>query len=151
MRPEFLAAEPQPQAFDPDWYPYRKIRECKRKTSLFFYHVIPTDITVYVSDKIFRFPGRNLKPLHVSAKGIPDPKWSLYVSRKKFVISESRLIEGKNIMYNVLEQMGKLLRFKYTIAFKNFPHLLGFLKITCDLISGSSRRTASAIRGTVFA
>ena len=27
-----IAAEPQPQAFDPDWYPYRKIRECKRKT-----------------------------------------------------------------------------------------------------------------------
>jgi hypothetical protein len=28
------------------------------------------------------------------------------------------LIEGRNIIYNVLEQMGKLLRFKYTIAFK---------------------------------
>ena len=39
-----IAAEPQPQAFDPDWYPYRKIRECKRKTLLFFYHVIPTEI-----------------------------------------------------------------------------------------------------------
>ena len=26
-------------------------------------------------------------------------------SRKKFVISESRLIEGRNIIYNVLEQM----------------------------------------------
>ena len=35
---------------------------------------------------------------------------------KNFVISESRLIERKNIIYNVLEQMGKLLRFKYTIA-----------------------------------
>ena len=38
------AAEPQPQAFGPGWYPHRKIREYKRKTSLFFYHVIPTDI-----------------------------------------------------------------------------------------------------------
>jgi hypothetical protein len=66
--------------------------------------------------KIFCFPGRNLKPLNVSEKGIPDPKWALYVSRKKFVISESRLIEGRNIIYNVLEQMGKLLLFKYTIA-----------------------------------
>ncbi len=27
------------------------------------------------------------------------------VSRKKFIISESRLIEGRNIIYNVLEQM----------------------------------------------
>ena len=44
LRLEILAAEPQPQAFDSDWYSYRKIRECKRKTSLFFYHVIPTDI-----------------------------------------------------------------------------------------------------------
>ena len=35
---------------------------------------------------------------------------------KKFVISESRLIEGRNIIYNVLEQMGKLLHFKYIIA-----------------------------------
>ena len=39
-----IAVEPQPQAFDPDWYPHSKIREYKRKTSLFFYHVIPTDI-----------------------------------------------------------------------------------------------------------
>ena len=39
-----IAAEPQPQAFDPDWHPYRKIRDYKRKTSLFFYHVISTDI-----------------------------------------------------------------------------------------------------------
>ena len=27
------------------------------------------------------------------------------VSRKKFIISESRLIEGRNIIYNVLQQM----------------------------------------------
>ena len=27
------------------------------------------------------------------------------VSRKKFIISESRFIEGRNIIYNVLEQM----------------------------------------------
>ena len=35
----------------------------------------------------------------------------------------------------------------------NFPDLLGFLKITCDLMSGRSRshnsRIAAAIRGTV--
>ena len=36
---------------------------------------------------------------------------------KKFVISESRLIEGKNIIYNVLVRAnGKLVSFKYTIA-----------------------------------
>ena len=116
LRLEFLAAaaEPQPQAFDPDWYPYRKIRECKHKHR--FFSTTSFLLILYVSDKISRFPGRNLKPLHVSEKGITGPKWSLYVSPKKFVISESRLIEGRNIICNVLEQMGKLLRFKYTIA-----------------------------------
>ena len=108
------AAEPQPQAFDPGWYPHRRIRECKREHR--FFSTTSFLLILYVSGKIFRFAGRNLKPLHVSAKGIPDPKWSLYPSRKKFVILESRLIEGRNIIYNVLEQMGKLLRFKYTIA-----------------------------------
>ena len=50
LRLEFLAAAAAAAAtaaaaaFDPGWYPHRKIRECKRKTSLFFYHVIPTDI-----------------------------------------------------------------------------------------------------------
>ena len=76
-----IAAEPQPQAFDPDWYPYRKIRECKCKTSIFFYHVI--SMILYVCSKIFRFSGSNPKPLHVSAKGIPGPKWSLYGLPKK--------------------------------------------------------------------
>jgi hypothetical protein len=62
-----------------------------------------------MSSKIFRFPGSNPKPLYVSANGILGPKWSPYVlPKKKFVIMESRLIEGKNIIYNVLEQMESL-------------------------------------------
>ena len=66
-------------------------------------------LILYVSSKIFRFPGSNPKTLYVSANGIPGPKWSLYVfPKKKFVISISRLIEGENIIYNVLEQMESL-------------------------------------------
>ena len=29
------AAEPQPQAFDPGWYPHRRIKECKREHRFF--------------------------------------------------------------------------------------------------------------------
>ena len=117
-----------------------------------FFSTTSFPLILYASDKIFRFPGRNLKPLHVSAKGIPDPKWSLYVSRKKFAISESRLIEGDNIIYNVLRANGKAFTLQVYNCL-NFPRLLGFLKITCDLMSDrsrNSRRTAAAIRGTVF-
>ncbi len=76
-----IAAEPQPQAFDPDWYPYRKIREYKRKTSLF--STTSFLLILYVPSKIFRFPGSNPKPLHVSSKGISGPKWSLHGLPKK--------------------------------------------------------------------
>ena len=60
---------------------------------------------------------------------------------KKFVILESRLIEGRNIIYNVLEQMGKLLRFCL-----NFPRLLGVLKITCDLCQATAAAVESQPR-----
>ena len=53
------------------------------------------------------------------------------VSRKKFIISESRLIEGRNIIYNVLEQMEsvyasniQLLKFStFTEIFENHLRL----------------------------
>ena len=76
-----IAAEPQPQAFDPVWYPYRKIRESKRKTSLFF-STTSFLLILYVSSRIFRFRGSNPRPLYVSANGIPGPKWSLYLLPK---------------------------------------------------------------------
>jgi hypothetical protein len=76
------------------------------------------------------------------------------VSRKKFIISELRLIEGRNIIYNVLQQMESV----YTLSIfncLNFLHLLKFLKIPCDLTSSrsrsrNSRRAAAADRGTVY-
>ena len=47
-------------------------------------------LILYVSSKIFRFSGSNPKPLHVSSKGIPGPKWSLYGLPKKNLSSQNQ-------------------------------------------------------------
>ena len=93
---------------------YRKIRECKRKTSLFFYHVI---LILYVSSKIFRFPGSNPKPLYVWANGIPGQKWSLYVLPKKKIRHLGIKIDwGGKCYLQCIRANGKLVNFKYIIA-----------------------------------
>ncbi len=68
----------------------------------------------------------------MSKRYLTGPKWStLFSPEKKLVISESRLIEGRNIIYNVLEQMEsvyasniQLLKFStFTEIFENHLRL----------------------------
>ena len=98
-----IAAEPQPQAFDPDWHPYGKIREYKRKTSLFsttsFLLILLSLVRYSASLEVIQNHYMSHQKVSQAQNG------HSMVSRKKFIISESRLIERINIIYNVLEQM----------------------------------------------
>ena len=72
---------------------------------------------LYVYSKIFRFPGSNPKPSHVSANGIPGPKWSLYLLPKKNIRHFGIKIDwGGKYYIQCIRANGKRVRFKYTIA-----------------------------------
>ena len=84
-----------------------KIRESKGKTSFFFYHVIPTDIMSLVR---YSASLKVIQNFYMSQQTVSQAQNgdSMFSRKKKFVISESRLIEGGNIIYNVLEQIESL-------------------------------------------
>ena len=93
-------------------------------------------------------------PLHVLAKGITGPKWSLYGLPKKIRHLGIKIDWGEKYYLQCIGANGKAFTLQ-VYNYLNFSHLLGFLKITCDLMSDrscsrNSRRIVSTIRGTVY-
>ena len=105
-----------------------------------FFSTTSFPLILYTSDKIFRFPGRNLKPLHVSAKRYPRPKMVTLCFPKKICHLGIKIDWGEKYYLQCIGVNGKAFTLQVYDCL-NFLRLLGFLKITCDVMSGRSRNS----------